>query len=200
MKLCCVPQGMSLHWCMQPDVGLPQPDAVIFLSLDADAAVHRASYGNERYENIVFQRRVADAFKRLKSPYWEVCVFDKQTHQSQLKKTHVDHGKRDPIGFPILLNWLVFNCLQCFDTIGWASGRASGLWWLVGVVICLARGADCLCVIQLMPLHPKTPSSLASFKARLVLLSWYRLAKVVLEKRPLSGCSCFPLLFLWSYL
>lgn len=63
--------GMSLHWCMQPDVGLPQPDAVIFLSLDADAAVHRDSYGSERYENIAFQRRVADVFKQLKSPYWE---------------------------------------------------------------------------------------------------------------------------------
>ena len=61
---------------MQPDVGLPQPDTVIFLSLDADAAVYRASYGNERYETIAFQRRVADVFKQLKSPYWEVYVLD----------------------------------------------------------------------------------------------------------------------------
>jgi len=22
---------------------------------------------------------------------------------------------------------VIFNCLQCFDTVGWASGRASGL-------------------------------------------------------------------------
>ena len=56
---------------MQPDVGLPQPDAVIFLSFDADAAVHRDSYGNERYENVAFQRRVADVFRQLKSPYWK---------------------------------------------------------------------------------------------------------------------------------
>jgi len=65
---------------MQPDVGLPQPDAVIFLSLDTDAAVQRASYGNERYENVAFQRRVADVFKQLKSPHWKVylfvCLFD----------------------------------------------------------------------------------------------------------------------------
>ena len=32
------------------------------------------------------------------------------------------------------------------------------------MVICLERGADCLHVVQLIPLHPKTPSSLASFK------------------------------------
>jgi len=34
-------------------------------------------------------------------------------------------------------------------------------WWGVDVVICLERGADCLLVVQLMPLHPKTPPSLA---------------------------------------
>jgi len=45
-------------------------------------------------------------------------------------------------------------------------------------------------MVQLMPLHLKTPSPLASFKARLVftfLVSW--LTQVVLEKRPLNGCS-----------
>ena len=39
-------------------------------------------------------------------------------------------------------------------------------WWGVSVVI---WGADCLSMVQLMPLHPQTPSSLASFKSRLVL-------------------------------
>jgi len=28
--------------------------------------------------------------------------------------------------------------------------------WGVGVVICLERGADCLHMVELMPLHPKT--------------------------------------------
>jgi len=57
------------------------------------------------------------------------------------------------------------------------------------VVICLERGADCLHMVQLMPLHPKSPSSLASFKSRLVLPFWYQLTQVVLEKRPLNECS-----------
>ena len=48
--------------------------------------------------------------------------------------------------------------------------------------ICLERGADCLRMVQLMPLYPETPSSLASFKFRLVLPFWYRLSQVVLEK------------------
>ena len=57
------------------------------------------------------------------------------------------------------------------------------------MVICLERGADFLHVVQLMPLHPKTPSSLASFNFRLVLAFWYWLTQVVLEKRLLNGCS-----------
>ena len=39
------------------------------------------------------------------------------------------------------------------------------------MVICLEQGADCLHMVQLMPLHPKTLSSLALFKSRLVYLS-----------------------------
>ena len=34
-----------------------------------------------------------------------------------------------------------------------------------------------------------TPSSLASFKSRLVLPFWYKLTQVVLERRLLNGCS-----------
>jgi len=60
-------------------------------------------------------------------------------------------------------------------------------WWGVGVVICLQRGASCLYMDQLMPLLSQTPSS--RVKYRLVLPFWYRLAPVVLEKRPLNGCS-----------
>jgi len=51
------------------------------------------------------------------------------------------------------------------------------------VVIRLQRGADCLHVVQLMPLHSETPSSLASFKSRLVLSFWYQLTQDVLEKK-----------------
>ena len=57
------------------------------------------------------------------------------------------------------------------------------------MVICLQLCADCLHMVQLMPLHPKTQSSLASFKSRLLLPFWYRLTQFVLETRPLNGCS-----------
>ena len=85
-------------------------------------------------------------------------------------------------------------CLQCFDTVGWASGRASGLqkklsdevlvWlsvWSEVQIVCI-WSSWCHC-------HPKTASSLAPLKSRLVLPFCYRLTQVVLEKRPLNGCS-----------
>jgi len=44
--------------------------------------------------------------------------------------------------------------LQCFDAVGWTTGRTSGLykteWWGAGVVVCLEQGAD-LHMAQLMP-------------------------------------------------
>ena len=61
-------------------------------------------------------------------------------------------------------------------------------WWGVGVVICPEVETVCIWV-QLMPLHPKNPSSLASLKSGLVLPFWYRLTQVVLEKMPLNS-SC----------
>ena len=59
--------------------------------------------------------------------------------------------------------WVVVGvCLRCLVTVGWASGRASGLyiyeWW--GAGICPERGADCLHMAQLMPLPTPKPNCL----------------------------------------
>jgi len=44
--------------------------------------------------------------------------------------------------------------------------------------------------LALMTLHPKTPSTLATFKSRLVLAFWYQRIQIVLEKRlSLNGYS-----------
>ena len=50
------------------------------------------------------------------------------------------------------------------------------------MVICLERGADCLHMVQLMPLHPQTASSLASFTWRLVYLSGTGLPRLSWKK------------------
>ena len=79
---------------------------------------------------------------------------------------------------------IIFACvgLQCFDI-----QPVKIEWWGVDVVTCLERGAHCLHVVQLVPLP--SPSSLTSFKSRLVLPFWYRLTQVVLERRPLNRCN-----------
>ena len=61
----------------------------------------------------------------------------------------------------------------------------------IGVVISLERGANCLHMVQLMPLYLKSSSSVASFQSRLVLPFWYRLTHIVLEKKLLMGVSYY---------
>jgi len=56
------------------------------------------------------------------------------------------------------------------------------------VVVCLERGAD-LHTAQLMSL-PLTVSCFSKIQIGFTfLVQWYRLTQVVLEKRPLNGCS-----------
>ena len=59
----------------------------------------------------------------------------------------------------------------------------------MGVVVCLERGADCLHMVQLMPLHPKTPSSLASFKSILFFTFLVPAYPGRLGKEAVKGCS-----------
>ena len=64
------------------------------------------------------------------------------------------------------------NYLQCFDTVGWLAGRASGLKkserWGAFIVICLGRGAD-FHTAQLMPL-PLTVSCFSKIQSGFTFL------------------------------
>ncbi|XP_062306605.1 thymidylate kinase [Osmerus eperlanus] len=67
--------GFSLDWCMNPDVGLPKPDLVMFLQLNPSDAALRGQFGLERYETSVFQKAVQQKFEQLmKDPSvnWQV--------------------------------------------------------------------------------------------------------------------------------
>lgn len=57
--------GMSVHWCRQPDVGLPAPDLTIFLDISEDVAQARSGYGDEVYETGQFQQKVRLMFQEL---------------------------------------------------------------------------------------------------------------------------------------
>lgn len=60
-----LPQGFSLDWCKQPEVGLPKPDLVMFLKLSPSEAALRGQFGQERYETSVFQQAVQQKFEQL---------------------------------------------------------------------------------------------------------------------------------------
>ena len=61
-----------MDWCIQPEIGLPNPDAVIYLNLSAEEAAKRGSYGGERYEQTDFQKTVAKNYELIKDPQWKV--------------------------------------------------------------------------------------------------------------------------------
>ena len=61
-----------MSWCRQPEIGLPKPDAVLFLQLSPEAASQRADFGEERYEQREFQDKVARNYSHLMDESWKV--------------------------------------------------------------------------------------------------------------------------------
>jgi len=53
---------LSLEWAKTPDVGLPRPDLVVFLDLEAEEAERRGGWGDEVYERKEMQGRVRELF------------------------------------------------------------------------------------------------------------------------------------------
>lgn len=63
-------KGLDMEWCRAPEVGLPEPDAVLYLELSIEDAKKRGDYGAERYEREEFQRTVKGMYERLRGPSW----------------------------------------------------------------------------------------------------------------------------------
>jgi dTMP kinase len=64
---------LSLQWAKSPDVGLPRPDIVVFLDLEAEEARRRGGWGDEKYEKAEMQTRVREQFlvcKLAVLTYW----------------------------------------------------------------------------------------------------------------------------------
>jgi dTMP kinase len=55
-------QGLPFDFCLNPDKGLPLPDATLYLTLPPDVASARAAYGVERDETLAMQERVKGQF------------------------------------------------------------------------------------------------------------------------------------------
>lgn len=78
-------ENMDLHWCKQPDVGLPKPDLVCFLDVSEEVAKSRADFGGERYEKTEFQSKVRNNYNLLSDKSWKFINADKT-----LDEVHTD--------------------------------------------------------------------------------------------------------------
>jgi len=58
-------KGLSAKWCTAPDVGLPEPDVVVYLRINSEIAEQRGGYGEERYEKKAFQEKVGAQFENF---------------------------------------------------------------------------------------------------------------------------------------
>ena len=59
-----VAKGLDCSWCESSDMGLLQPDVVFYLDLPIEEASKRGEYGEEIFENEVFQRKVQEAYTK----------------------------------------------------------------------------------------------------------------------------------------
>lgn len=70
-------KGLAIDWCKAADVGLPQPDVVLFLNVSPAVAKSRGDYGAERYEKAEFQEGVRRHFEHFATlPYWQEISAD----------------------------------------------------------------------------------------------------------------------------
>ena len=53
-------KGLNLSWCKAPKVGLPTPNRVLYLDITPEIAAEHGDYGEERYEQLDFQKKVAN--------------------------------------------------------------------------------------------------------------------------------------------
>lgn len=85
--------GFSLDWCKMSDVGLPKPDLVMFLQLSPSDAALRGQFGEERYENSVFQRAVQKSYEELmKDPSVNWQVIDASRSVEDVHKDITTHS------------------------------------------------------------------------------------------------------------
>ncbi|XP_039256098.2 thymidylate kinase-like [Styela clava] len=97
-------KGMDIEWCKKSDVGLPEPDVVMFLNLKAEEAQRRSGFGEERYEERDFQKRVVNNFMTLSNAggHWVHVdaggtIEDVSKTMSEIAQITIDQAKNSEI-------------------------------------------------------------------------------------------------------
>nr|CAL26368.1 CG5757 [Drosophila simulans] len=83
-------KGLDFDWCYAPERGLIKPDAVFYLRAPSNDLTNRGQYGEERYEKVEFQSRVAEVFDRICSK--EASYFHKFDATQSVEDLHAQIG------------------------------------------------------------------------------------------------------------
>ncbi|CDP14317.1 unnamed protein product [Coffea canephora] len=63
---------LDFLWCKTPEKGLLAPDLVVYLDISPEKAAERGGYGGERYEQLEFQKKVAQSYHKLFDASWKI--------------------------------------------------------------------------------------------------------------------------------
>ncbi|CAJ0963575.1 unnamed protein product, partial [Mesorhabditis belari] len=85
-------KGLPADWVRAGDVGMPQPDVVLFFEVSPEVACQRGGFGEERLETGELQRKVRETMKLLRKPFWQMVNADGdvQTVEGEVRAI-VDH-------------------------------------------------------------------------------------------------------------
>ncbi|CAN8248483.1 unnamed protein product [Cochlearia groenlandica] len=100
-------KGLGIDWCKTPEIGLLAPDCVFYLDISPEKAAERGGYGDERYEQVEFQRKVADFYQTLRDPSWKIIDAgeDMEEVEKKIQEVVLDKVKECSKGKLLSLLW-----------------------------------------------------------------------------------------------
>ncbi|XP_021296490.1 thymidylate kinase isoform X1 [Herrania umbratica] len=100
-------KGLDFQWCKAPEIGLIAPDLVIYLDIVPEKAAERGGYGGERYEQLEFQRKVAQRYKLLEDSSWKIvdACQPLEDVEKQVKEIVLEHVMTCQKGKPVSSLW-----------------------------------------------------------------------------------------------
>ncbi|CAH9139824.1 unnamed protein product [Cuscuta epithymum] len=100
-------KGLDIQWCMAPDIGLLAPDLVLFLDISPEIAAKRGGYGGERYDQLEFQKKVAQSYQVLQDSSWKIVDANLPIEDIEIKLREpvLECMKKCREGKPLLPLW-----------------------------------------------------------------------------------------------
>ncbi|KAL8154673.1 thymidylate kinase-like [Apium graveolens] len=101
-------KGLDIEWCKAPDMGLVAPDLVLYLDISPEKASERGGYGGERYEQLEFQKKVANAYQVLRDASWKIIDANLSVEdvEEQMRGSVLDCAKTCRDGKSLSQLWL----------------------------------------------------------------------------------------------